>query len=113
MSDDRSKENSPSHAVLRGVIVGGSIGMIASWFGYEPVKAQRTSKPLLGHAGGAGVATNPRKRTPPPSSLRASVLAPRTEISSSATIPSTGSTRRDASRTASTARRSVAAASSR
>ena len=24
---------------MRGVIVGGSIGMIASWFGYEPVKA--------------------------------------------------------------------------
>ena len=39
MKDDRSKENSPSHAVMRGVIVGGSIGMIASWFGYEPVKA--------------------------------------------------------------------------
>ena len=36
---DRSQENTPSHAVLRGVIVGGSIGMIASWFGYEPVKA--------------------------------------------------------------------------
>jgi hypothetical protein len=36
---DRSNENSPSHAVMRGVIVGGSIGMIASWFGYEPVKA--------------------------------------------------------------------------
>jgi len=37
--NDRSKENSPSHAVLRGVLVGGAIGMIASWFGYEPVKA--------------------------------------------------------------------------
>jgi len=24
---------------MRGVIIGGSIGMIASWFGYEPVKA--------------------------------------------------------------------------
>jgi uncharacterized membrane protein YeaQ/YmgE (transglycosylase-associated protein family) len=36
---DRSRENTPSHAVLRGIIVGGSIGMIASWFGYEPVKA--------------------------------------------------------------------------
>lgn len=35
----RSQENSPSHAVLRGILVGGSIGMIASWFGYEPVKA--------------------------------------------------------------------------
>ncbi len=37
--NDRSTENTPSHAVMRGVIVGGSIGMIASWFGYEPVKA--------------------------------------------------------------------------
>ncbi|NLW81756.1 MAG: hypothetical protein GXY42_08825 [Desulfovibrionales bacterium] len=37
--NERSKENTPSHAVLRGVIIGGSIGMIASWFGYEPVKA--------------------------------------------------------------------------
>jgi uncharacterized membrane protein YeaQ/YmgE (transglycosylase-associated protein family) len=36
---DRSNENTPSHAVMRGVIVGGSIGMIASWFGYEPGKA--------------------------------------------------------------------------
>lgn len=36
---NRSQENTPSHAVLRGVIVGGSIDMIASWFGYEPVKA--------------------------------------------------------------------------
>lgn len=36
---DRSKENTPSHAVFRGVIIGGSIGMMASWFGYEPVKA--------------------------------------------------------------------------
>jgi len=36
---DRSNENTPSHAVMRGVIAGGSIGMIASWFGYEPVKA--------------------------------------------------------------------------
>ena len=37
--NDRSTENTPSHAVMRGVIVGASIGMIASWFGYEPVKA--------------------------------------------------------------------------
>lgn len=37
--NDRNEESSPSHAVMRGVIVGGSIGMIASWFGYEPVKA--------------------------------------------------------------------------
>lgn len=37
--DDRTKENTPSHAIMRGVIIGGSIGMIASWFGYEPVKA--------------------------------------------------------------------------
>lgn len=36
---DRNEDTSPSHAVMRGVIVGGSIGMIASWFGYEPVKA--------------------------------------------------------------------------
>ncbi len=36
---DRLKENAPAHAVMRGVIVGASIGMIASWFGYEPVKA--------------------------------------------------------------------------
>lgn len=36
---NRTQENSPSHAVMRGVIIGGSIGMIASWFGYEPVKA--------------------------------------------------------------------------
>ena len=35
---DRSNENTPSHAVMRGVIIGGSIGMIASWFGYEPVQ---------------------------------------------------------------------------
>lgn len=37
--NNRSTENTPSHAVMRGVIVGGSIGMIASWFGYEPAKA--------------------------------------------------------------------------
>lgn len=37
--NERPSENSPSHAVLRGVLVGGAIGMIASWFGYEPVKA--------------------------------------------------------------------------
>lgn len=36
---DRSQETSPAHAVMRGVIVGASIGMMASWFGYEPVKA--------------------------------------------------------------------------
>lgn len=37
--DSKQRENSPAHAVMRGVIVGASIGMIASWFGYEPVKA--------------------------------------------------------------------------
>lgn len=33
------QEQSPSHVVLRGILVGGSIGMIASWYGYEPAKA--------------------------------------------------------------------------
>lgn len=37
--DERTKENSPGHAILRGILIGGSIGMIASWFGYEPIKA--------------------------------------------------------------------------
>lgn len=36
---DRTEENSPSHAVMRGVIIGGSVGMMASWIGFEPVKA--------------------------------------------------------------------------
>lgn len=36
---EKPTENSPSHAILRGILIGGSIGMIASWFGYEPAKA--------------------------------------------------------------------------
>lgn len=37
--NDQAPHNTPGHAILRGILVGGSIGMIASWFGYEPVKA--------------------------------------------------------------------------
>ena len=33
------QDQSSSHVVLRGILVGGSIGMMASWFGYEPSKA--------------------------------------------------------------------------
>jgi hypothetical protein len=37
--DEKTKANSPGHAILRGILIGGSIGMIAGWFGYQPVKA--------------------------------------------------------------------------
>lgn len=33
------QEQGASHVVLRGILIGGSIGMMASWFGYEPAKA--------------------------------------------------------------------------
>lgn len=37
--DEKHRENSYSHSILRGVLTGGAIGMMAAWFGYEPVKA--------------------------------------------------------------------------
>jgi hypothetical protein len=33
------RENGPGHAVLRGAIIGASIGLMAGWIGFEPVKA--------------------------------------------------------------------------
>ncbi|HCF05060.1 MAG: hypothetical protein JG774_524 [Desulfomicrobiaceae bacterium] len=31
--------DAPRQILLRGVLVGGALGMIARWFGYEPAKA--------------------------------------------------------------------------
>ncbi len=31
--------DAPRQILLRGVIIGGALGMIARWFGYEPTKA--------------------------------------------------------------------------
>ncbi|NLY41808.1 MAG: hypothetical protein GX055_09335 [Desulfovibrionales bacterium] len=33
------QEQGAGHVVLRGILIGGSIGMMASWFGYAPAKA--------------------------------------------------------------------------